>query len=146
MLSLRYSMSLVIFVILQMLQKISCFTAPPTREALRGIFDEVRLVDVMDSGDSAHLALMKRPDLGVTFTKLHCWTLTRYSKCVFMDADTMVSAKRTVHRWRCGFMTVIWCLSLGDLCSHDFIFPTPCLMLNICSSLKAFFSHRCCRM
>ncbi|KAM9332091.1 glycogenin-1b isoform 4-T4 [Pholidichthys leucotaenia] len=44
----------------------------------------------MDSGDTAHLALMKRPELGVTFTKLHCWTLTHYSKCVFMDADTMV--------------------------------------------------------
>lgn len=44
----------------------------------------------MDSGDSAHLSLMKRPDLGVTFTKLHCWTLTHYSKCVFMDADTLV--------------------------------------------------------
>ncbi|XP_061700451.1 glycogenin-1-like isoform X2 [Syngnathoides biaculeatus] len=59
------------------------------REALRSIFDEVRLVDVMDSGDAAHLALMRRPDLGVTFTKLHCWTLTHYDKCVFMDADTM---------------------------------------------------------
>lgn len=50
----------------------------------------MRVVDVMDSGDAAHLALMKRPDLGVTFTKLHCWTLTHYSKCVFMDADTLV--------------------------------------------------------
>ncbi|XP_061553024.1 glycogenin-1-like isoform X1 [Phycodurus eques] len=59
------------------------------RQALRSIFDEVRLVDVMDSGDAAHLALMQRPDLGVTFTKLHCWTLTHYDKCVFMDADTM---------------------------------------------------------
>uniref|UniRef100_A0A3Q3MXE8 glycogenin glucosyltransferase n=1 Tax=Labrus bergylta TaxID=56723 RepID=A0A3Q3MXE8_9LABR len=54
------------------------------------IFDEVRVVDVLDSGDTAHLAMMKRPDLGVTFTKLHCWTLTHYSKCVFMDADTLV--------------------------------------------------------
>ncbi|XP_036410303.1 glycogenin-1a isoform X2 [Megalops cyprinoides] len=62
----------------------------PTREVLRNIYDEVRLVDVLDSGDTAHLALMKRPDLGVTFTKLHCWTLTHYSKCVFMDADTLV--------------------------------------------------------
>lgn len=60
------------------------------RDALQSIFDEVRVVDVMDSGDVAHLSLMKRPDLGVTFTKLHCWTLTHYSKCVFMDADTMV--------------------------------------------------------
>uniref|UniRef100_A0A665V9V1 glycogenin glucosyltransferase n=1 Tax=Echeneis naucrates TaxID=173247 RepID=A0A665V9V1_ECHNA len=64
--------------------------AEACREALASIFDEVRVVDVMDSGDSAHLALMKRPDLGVTFTKLHCWTLTQYSKCVFMDADTLV--------------------------------------------------------
>uniref|UniRef100_A0A8D3AW02 glycogenin glucosyltransferase n=2 Tax=Scophthalmus maximus TaxID=52904 RepID=A0A8D3AW02_SCOMX len=64
--------------------------AEPCRDALRSIFDEVCVVDVMDSGDTAHLALMKRPDLGVTFTKLHCWTLTHYSKCVFMDADTLV--------------------------------------------------------
>uniref|UniRef100_A0A3Q1EWP2 glycogenin glucosyltransferase n=1 Tax=Acanthochromis polyacanthus TaxID=80966 RepID=A0A3Q1EWP2_9TELE len=64
--------------------------AEPCRDALQSVFDEVRVVDVMDSGDTAHLALMKRPDLGVTFTKLHCWTLTHYSKCVFMDADTLV--------------------------------------------------------
>ncbi|XP_028833998.1 glycogenin-1a [Denticeps clupeoides] len=62
----------------------------PTRAVLRKIYDEVVMVDVMDSGDTAHLALMKRPDLGVTFTKFHCWTLTHYSKCVFMDADTLV--------------------------------------------------------
>ncbi|KAJ8409564.1 hypothetical protein AAFF_G00229650 [Aldrovandia affinis] len=62
----------------------------PAREVLRKFYDEVRLVDVLDSGDTAHLALMKRPDLGVTFTKLHCWTLTHYTKCVFMDADTLV--------------------------------------------------------
>uniref|UniRef100_W5MLR8 glycogenin glucosyltransferase n=1 Tax=Lepisosteus oculatus TaxID=7918 RepID=W5MLR8_LEPOC len=61
-----------------------------TRAVLQKIYDEVRLVDVLDSGDSAHLTLMKRPELGVTLTKLHCWTLTHYSKCVFMDADTMV--------------------------------------------------------
>lgn len=58
---------------------------------LKNIFDEVKVVDVLDSGDAAHLAMMKRPDLGVTFTKLQCWTLTHYSKCVFMDADTLVS-------------------------------------------------------
>ncbi|XP_026158369.1 glycogenin-1-like isoform X2 [Mastacembelus armatus] len=64
--------------------------AEPSRDALCSIFDEVLVVDVMDSGDVVHLALMKRPDLGVTITKLHCWTLTHYSKCVFMDADTLV--------------------------------------------------------
>ncbi|XP_026147665.1 glycogenin-1b isoform X1 [Mastacembelus armatus] len=60
------------------------------QSVLERIYDEVRLVDVLDSGDTAHLAMMKRPELGITFTKLHCWTLTHYSKCVFMDADTLV--------------------------------------------------------
>lgn len=58
---------------------------------LDGVFSKVVVVDVLDSGDSAHLALMKRPELGITFTKLHCWTLTDYSKCVFLDADMLVS-------------------------------------------------------
>lgn len=55
------------------------------------MFDEVIEVDALDSADSVRLALLQRPELGVTFTKLHCWTLTHYSKCVFMDADTLVS-------------------------------------------------------
>ncbi|XP_053701587.1 glycogenin-1a [Synchiropus splendidus] len=74
----------------QLVVLIGPHVAEPCRDALRKVFDEVLLVDVMDSGDEAHLSLMKRPDLGVTFTKLHCWTLTQYSKCVFMDADTLV--------------------------------------------------------
>ncbi|XP_075793809.1 glycogenin-1 isoform X1 [Pelodiscus sinensis] len=65
----------------------------PMRKVLEKVFDEIVLVNVLDSGDSAHLALMKRPELGVTLTKLHCWELTQYSKCVFMDADTMVLSK-----------------------------------------------------
>ncbi|XP_070842566.1 glycogenin-1b isoform X2 [Chaetodon trifascialis] len=75
-------------------KKLVALIGPQVTEAfqsvLKRIFDEVRLVDVLDSGDTAHLAMMKRPDLGITFTKLHCWTLTHYSKCVFMDADTLV--------------------------------------------------------
>lgn len=59
------------------------------RSMLEGVFSKVVVVDVLDSGDSAHLSLMKRPELGVTFTKLHCWTLTDYSKCVFLDADML---------------------------------------------------------
>jgi glycogenin glucosyltransferase len=50
----------------------------------------IQEVNVMDSADTAHLALLARPELGITFTKLHCWTLTQYSKCVFLDADTLV--------------------------------------------------------
>jgi len=53
----------------------------------------LRQVNVMDSGDSTRLAILARPELGITFTKLHCWTLTEFSKCVFLDADTLVSFK-----------------------------------------------------
>ncbi|OCT94087.1 hypothetical protein XELAEV_18011751mg [Xenopus laevis] len=60
------------------------------RAVLSNIFDEVIEVDILDSADSVHLALMKRPELGITFTKFQCWTLTRYTKCVYMDADTIV--------------------------------------------------------
>lgn len=34
--------------------------------------------------------MLRRPDLGVTFTKLHAWKLTEYNKCVFLDADILV--------------------------------------------------------
>ncbi|KZS10928.1 glycogenin-1 isoform X1 [Daphnia magna] len=60
------------------------------RNRLGEISCRVQEVNVMDSKDSAHLALLARPELGITFTKLHCWTLTDFSKCVFLDADTLV--------------------------------------------------------
>ncbi|XP_077102933.1 glycogenin-2 isoform X1 [Siphateles boraxobius] len=60
------------------------------RLTLDAVFDEVVVVDVLDSRDKAHLTWLGRPELGVTFTKLHCWTLTQFSKCVFLDADTLV--------------------------------------------------------
>ncbi|XP_045523933.1 titin isoform X1 [Pieris brassicae] len=59
------------------------------RERLSAVF-EVVTVDVLDSQDAAHLALLKRPELGITFTKIHCWNLTQYEKCVFLDADILV--------------------------------------------------------
>lgn len=62
----------------------------PLRVILSRVFDEVIEVNLIDSADYVHLAFLKRPDLGITLTKLHCWTLTRYSKCVFLDADTLV--------------------------------------------------------
>ncbi|XP_063838374.1 nuclear receptor corepressor 2-like isoform X4 [Ostrinia nubilalis] len=60
------------------------------RERLRAVFADVVIVDVLDSKDAAHLALLQRPELGITFTKIHCWSLTQYEKCVFLDADTLV--------------------------------------------------------
>ncbi|CAK1544497.1 unnamed protein product [Leptosia nina] len=60
------------------------------RERLQAVFAEVITVDVLDSQDAAHLALLQRPELGITFTKIHCWNLTQYEKCVFLDADILV--------------------------------------------------------
>ena len=47
-------------------------------------------IEEMNSGDWEHLQLLYRPELGVTFTKLHAWRLVRFHKCVFLDADTLV--------------------------------------------------------
>uniref|UniRef100_A0A3B3TL51 glycogenin glucosyltransferase n=1 Tax=Poecilia latipinna TaxID=48699 RepID=A0A3B3TL51_9TELE len=61
-----------------------------SRKALENVFDEVITVDVKNSEDQLHLSMLGRPELGVTFTKLHCWNLTQYNKCVFLDADTLI--------------------------------------------------------
>lgn len=61
------------------------------RDKLFKVFDLVIEVDILNSDDEANLLLIKRPELGVTFTKLHCWKLTQFSKCVFLDADILVS-------------------------------------------------------
>lgn len=57
---------------------------------LQDVFDLVQSVNVLDSQDATNLAVLKRPELGITFTKLHCWNLTQYEKCVFLDADVLV--------------------------------------------------------
>lgn len=59
-------------------------------QALNAAFDQVVSVEEMDSGDLANLTLLERQELGITFTKIRCWTLTQYTKCVFLDADTLV--------------------------------------------------------
>lgn len=79
------------FSIILFLSQVNFIFDYPFRERLRAVFAEVVLVDVLDSGDAAHLALLQRPELGITFTKIHCWNLTQYEKCVFLDADTLVS-------------------------------------------------------
>lgn len=61
-----------------------------SRITLNNTFDDVVVVDLMDSRDDVHLSMLGRPELGITFTKIHCWTLTQYRKCVFLDADTLV--------------------------------------------------------
>jgi glycogenin glucosyltransferase len=60
------------------------------RRTLGTSFDEVVVVEELNSNDSEHLSLLARPELGVTFTKINCWLLEKYSKCVFLDADVVV--------------------------------------------------------
>lgn len=60
------------------------------RSCLSLKFDIVREVDLLSSGDEAHLSVLERPELSVTFTKLQCWRLIQFNKCVFLDADTMI--------------------------------------------------------
>ncbi len=47
-------------------------------------------MDLINSNDAQILEAMKRPELGVTLSKIHCWRLTQYKKGVFLDADTLV--------------------------------------------------------
>ncbi|XP_062612722.1 glycogenin-1-like [Saccostrea cucullata] len=60
------------------------------RNQLSRVFDMIYDVNLLDSRDSANLQLLGRPDLSVTFTKLHCWRLTMFEKAVFLDADTLI--------------------------------------------------------
>lgn len=69
---------------------ISSNVAQSLRSRMSEVFDDVIEVNVMNSNDEVNLSLMARPELGVTFTKLHCWKLTQFTKCVFLDADTLV--------------------------------------------------------
>eukprot|EP00730_Choanoeca_flexa_P003877 TRINITY_DN11531_c1_g1_i6.p1 TRINITY_DN11531_c1_g1~~TRINITY_DN11531_c1_g1_i6.p1 ORF type:complete len:350 (+),score=93.54 TRINITY_DN11531_c1_g1_i6:85-1134(+) len=57
---------------------------------LEDVFDQLVSVRELDSQDVSHLALLNRPELGVTFTKMHAFKLVQFDKCVFMDADTLV--------------------------------------------------------
>eukprot|EP00051_Salpingoeca_urceolata_P004656 m.66677 g.66677 ORF g.66677 m.66677 type:complete len:345 (-) comp13771_c0_seq2:1179-2213(-) len=60
------------------------------RFQIADVYDEVFVVEELHSEDTESLALLGRPTLGVTFTKLQAWTLTQFEKCVFLDADTLV--------------------------------------------------------
>ncbi len=44
----------------------------------------------MDSNDNENLELLSRAELGITFTKMKCWLLEQYSKCVFLDSNCVV--------------------------------------------------------
>ncbi|KAI8902522.1 nucleotide-diphospho-sugar transferase [Globomyces pollinis-pini] len=59
---------------------------------LQHTFDHVINVDLLLSNDPSNLALLGRPELDVTFTKLHTFNpkLLPFDRVCFMDADTMI--------------------------------------------------------
>ncbi|ORY98587.1 nucleotide-diphospho-sugar transferase [Syncephalastrum racemosum] len=59
------------------------------KEALAHCFDELVLVETLMTTTPENLQILGRPDLGLTFTKIHLWRLTQYRKLVFLDADTL---------------------------------------------------------
>ena len=60
------------------------------RDKLACIWDFVIEISILDSRDANNLSIIGRPELGVTFSKLHVWELIQFKKCVFLDADTLV--------------------------------------------------------
>lgn len=61
-----------------------------TKQRLLEVWDELVEVEAIDSQDDIRLAILQRPELGVTFTKIQIWRLTQFEKVVFLDADTLV--------------------------------------------------------
>ena len=60
------------------------------RQSLEKSFDEVIVVEELNSNDHEHLELLSRPELGMTFPKINCWLLEQYTKCVFLDSDCLI--------------------------------------------------------
>ncbi|KAI0228541.1 glycogenin glucosyltransferase [Massospora cicadina] len=54
------------------------------------VFDHVLPVTELDTRDELRLALLGRPELGLTVTKIHIWSLTWIQTAIFLDADTLV--------------------------------------------------------
>ena len=63
----------------------------PSRARLRTLFDDVLPVAPLSGVSAANLALIGRPDLHATLTKLHFWSLA-YSRVLYLDADTLLLA------------------------------------------------------
>ncbi|KAJ2396949.1 Glycogenin-1 [Coemansia sp. RSA 2559] len=64
--------------------------SPPALNRLETMFDRVISIPILDTNDAANLSLLGRPDLGTTVTKIGVWSLTEYTRIVFLDADTLV--------------------------------------------------------
>ena len=69
-------------------------SGPPNRNVsahlltrLKKIWNKLIQVDPIRSGLAANLILLGRPELDITYTKLHLWRLTDYKKITYLDAE-----------------------------------------------------------
>jgi alpha-N-acetylglucosamine transferase len=64
--------------------------SPKVAKVLEIVFDFVYWVDAIHSSDKENLELLGRPELGITFTKIHCFnkSMLPFEKVAFLDADT----------------------------------------------------------
>lgn len=60
------------------------------RRLLSCVFNVVLSVRSLGTQGTTKLALLEQPDIGVSYTKLHAWRLTQFSKCIFLDAGMLV--------------------------------------------------------
>lgn len=57
---------------------------------LSKVFDQVLFIEKLDTLDLDNLRLLGRPELGLTVSKIHIWSLTWLDTVLFLDADTLV--------------------------------------------------------
>ncbi|KAI7893629.1 glycogenin 1, isoform CRA_c [Mucor mucedo] len=72
-------------------KEIVCLVTPNITSRVQELLSQVCTVipvDTIRSRDFDNLELLGRPELDITFTKIHLWRLTQYSKIVYLDADT----------------------------------------------------------
>ncbi|KAG5452300.1 Glycogenin-1 [Clonorchis sinensis] len=60
------------------------------RHLLRDAFDNVIEVQEIENPDRSYVERFGRSELLITFTKIRCWSLVQFEKCVYLDADTIV--------------------------------------------------------
>ncbi|KAG1468189.1 hypothetical protein G6F56_003983 [Rhizopus delemar] len=69
-----------------------CLVTPNISQHVQTLLSKyfiVQPVDTLSSKDTDNLLLLGRPELDITFTKIHAWRLIQYKKIVFLDADTL---------------------------------------------------------
>ncbi|KAF9169642.1 Glycogenin-1 [Mortierella sp. AD010] len=69
---------------------ITANVSQPIRDRLAQVYDSIIEIGEIDSHSTKNLALLGRPELGITLTKIHVFNQTQYSKVIFLDADTLV--------------------------------------------------------